>query len=185
MAKKRITRVYTKTGDSGDTSLVGGKRVSKSSLRVSAYGDVDELNAVIGLCRTSIYDQGLKGIIRDIQNDLFILGADLASPGDISVPRIDEAMIENLEKVIDTYLEDLEPLREFILPAGSESGSRLHLARVVSRRAERSVVRLSEDEEINPLAVTYLNRLSDLLFVLARTANRLDSYDEIFVDFKK
>ena len=185
MSKKRITRVYTRTGDDGLTSLVGGSRVSKSSPRVQSYGDVDELNASIGLARKEINDEELTRIVTEIQNDLFILGADLASPADIEVPRVSEQMVKRLENHIDNYLAELEPLREFILPAGSGAGSYLHFARTISRRAERSVVRMMEEEDQNSLALNYLNRLSDLLFVLARIANKRDSFDEVFVDFNK
>ncbi len=185
MSKKRITKVYTKTGDDGTTSLVGGKRVSKSSSRVRSYGDVDELNASLGLARKEIGDRELLAIVTEIQNDLFILGADLASPPDIEVPRVSEIMIERLEKHIDQYLQRLQPLREFILPAGKGAGAYLHFARTISRRAERSVVRLMEEEQQDSLALTYLNRLSDLLFVLARVANEKDSFKEVFVDFNK
>lgn len=185
MSKKRITKVYTRTGDDGSTSLVGGKRVSKSSSRVQSYGDVDELNASIGLARKEITDRGLLEIITEIQNDLFILGADLASPSDVEVPRVSEEMIDKLEKHIDNYLKQLEPLREFILPAGKGSGAYLHFARTISRRAERSVVRLMEEEKQSSHALSYLNRLSDLLFVLARIANESDNFDEVYVDFNK
>lgn len=185
MSKKRITKVYTRTGDDGSTSLVGGKRVSKSSSRVQSYGDVDELNASIGLARKEITDRGLLEIIAEIQNDLFILGADLASPSDVEVPRVSKEMIDKLEKHIDNYLEQLEPLREFILPAGKGSGAYLHFARTISRRAERSVVRLMEEEKQSSHALAYLNRLSDLLFVLARIANERDNFDEVYVDFNK
>src|SRR5581483_7932676 len=139
----RITKVYTKTGDAGQTSLVGGDRVSKADLRVSAYGDVDELNSTLGVARTGT-----------------------------QVPRVDEEMVGGLEREIDRHLEELEPLKEFILPGGSQAGAMLHLARTVARRAERAVVALAEREEINPAALRYLNRLSDLLFVLARVASR-------------
>lgn len=185
MPKKRITRVYTRTGDDGSTSLVGGERVSKSSSRVQSYGDVDELNASLGLVRKETDDPELIDIINEIQNDLFILGADLASPAHIEVPRVTEKMVEKLEKHIDNYLKQLEPLREFILPAGKGAGSSLHFARTISRRAERSVVRMMEEEEQSTLALNYLNRLSDLLFVLARIANKRDSSEEVFVDFNK
>lgn len=185
MPKNRITKVYTRTGDDGKTSLVGGKRVSKSSARVTSYGDVDELNAIIGLARLEIKDDSIKHIIKEIQNDLFILGADLASPPEVNVPRVKSEMIESLEMHIDNYLKELEPLREFILPGGNPAGAVLHLSRTVCRRAERSVVKLMEEEKLDVLPLTYLNRLSDLLFVLARVVNRMDSIDEIFVDFKK
>jgi len=185
MPKNRITKVYTRTGDDGKTSLVGGKRVSKSSARVTSYGDVDELNAVIGLARLEIKDAELERIIKEIQNDLFILGADLASPPDVNVPRVNSKMVENLERHIDRFLKELEPLKEFILPGGNSAGATLHLSRTVCRRAERSIVKLMEEEKLDILPLTYLNRLSDLLFVLARVANRIDSIDEIFADFKK
>jgi cob(I)alamin adenosyltransferase len=167
----RITKVYTKTGDAGQTSLVDGTRVSKADLRVTAYGEVDELNSVLGLARTTIEDEELNAVLGQIQNELFIVGADLATPPSTAVPRVEEALVTQLEKLIDRFLEELKPLKEFILPGGSQAGAMLHLARSVARRAERAVVALSEREEINPQAVVYLNRLSDLLFVLGRVAN--------------
>jgi cob(I)alamin adenosyltransferase len=168
----RITRVYTKTGDAGQTSLVSGDRVSKADLRVSAYGDVDELNSVLGVTRTFPLDAELNELLGRLQNELFTVGADLATPSGTPVPRVEEEMVTGLEEVIDKYLEELEPLREFILPGGSQAGAMLHLARTVARRAERVVVALAEREEINAAALHYLNRLSDLLFVLARVANK-------------
>jgi cob(I)alamin adenosyltransferase len=167
----RITRVYTKTGDAGETSLVNGDRVSKASLRVSAYGDVDELNSLLGIVITLSTDEEINSVILRLQNELFIVGADLATPPGMSVPRVDEEMVRQLESEIDRFLEQVEPLREFILPGGCQSGAMLHLARTVNRRAERAVVALTEAEETNPFALTYLNRLSDLLFVLARLMN--------------
>jgi ATP:cob(I)alamin adenosyltransferase len=139
MAKKRITKVYTRTGDKGLTSLVGGQRVSKASARVEAYGDIDELNAVLGIARLEAQDSEIKESIPEIQNDLFIIGADLASPPEIQVPRISKERITELEKIIDKFLEELEPLKEFILPSGRGGGPYLHLARTVSRRAERKL----------------------------------------------
>lgn len=168
----RITKVYTKTGDGGQTSLVNGARVSKADLRVSAYGDVDELNSLLGVTRTFPLDEELKALLGRLQNELFTLGADLATPSGTPVPRVDEEMVKSLEQEIDRYLEELEPLREFILPGGSQAGAMLHLARTVARRAERLVVALGAREEVNEQALRYLNRLSDLLFVLARAANR-------------
>ncbi|MEM7007730.1 MAG: cob(I)yrinic acid a,c-diamide adenosyltransferase [Thermodesulfobacteriota bacterium] len=185
MAKKRITKVYTKTGDRGLTSLVGGERVSKGSLRVDSYGDVDELNAVLGIVRTLGVDEEINSLIIKIQNDLFIMGADLASPADIEVPRVSAESITFLENEIDRYLEELEPLKEFILPSGGKGGSYLHFARTVSRRAERKVVKLMEDQDIGENPLIYLNRLSDLLFVLARVQNQRDDFTETFVEFKK
>jgi len=181
----RISRVYTKTGDAGETSLVGGARVSKASLRVDAYGDVDELNSVIGLARAGLEDQEIDELLGVIQNDLFTLGSDLASPAEIKVPRIEVPFIANLEQESDRFLEGLEPLKEFILPGGSRSGATLHLARTVARRAERRVVELGATEQINPLAIVYLNRLSDLLFILARVANHRAGAPEKMTDFSK
>jgi len=185
MSKTRITKVYTKTGDKGLTSLVGGERVSKASLRVDSYGDVDELNAVLGIIRSQGVDDEINALIVKIQNDLFIMGADLASPMDIEVPRVSAESVENLETTIDKFLEELEPLKEFILPSGNVGGSYLHFARTVSRRAERKVVKLMEQEDIGENVLIYLNRLSDLLFVLARIENKRGNFKETFVDFKK
>lgn len=168
----RITKVYTRTGDAGKTSLVSGDRVSKADLRVSAYGDVDELNSVLGVVRTGPLDVELSELLGRLQNDLFTVGADLATPAGTPVPRVSPEMVTELEQVIDQYLEELEPLKEFILPGGSSAGAMLHLARTVARRAERVVVALAEREEITAEALQYLNRLSDLLFVLARAANK-------------
>jgi len=182
----RITKVYTKAGDGGQTSLVGGARVSKASLRVDAYGEVDELNSVLGLARVhSGDDDDVEGLLAVIQNELFTLGADLASPSKISVPRIDEAFVARLEEATDRFLEELEPLKEFILPGGTESGAALHLARAVARRAERRAVALSEAEEVNPQTIIYLNRLSDLLFVMARVVNHRAHVGETMTDFSK
>lgn len=181
----RISKVYTRTGDKGETSLVGGERVSKASLRVDSYGEVDELNSVIGVARARLGDPEIDDLLGLIQNDLFTLGADLASPSRVEVPRISGEFISTLEELSDRYLEQLEPLKEFILPGGSEGGATLHLARTVARRAERRVVELSAAEEINPLAVTYLNRLSDLLFILARVVNQRKGAPEKMTDFSK
>lgn len=181
----RITRVYTKSGDTGQTSLVGGVRVSKASPRVDAYGDVDELNSVIGMARSQIHDKEVDDALGLIQNDLFTVGGDLASTSDISVPRIDESFVSRLEKLADRFLAELEPLTEFILPGGSDAGAVLHFARTVARRAERRVVSLSGVEEINPETIVYLNRLSDLLFILARLVNRREGVRETMTDFSK
>ncbi len=185
MAKTRITKVYTKTGDEGLTSLVSGERVSKASPRVDSYGDVDELNAVLGVIRSQGVDDEIGSLLIKIQNDLFIMGADLASPPEIEVPRVSDESITILEQAIDTFLEELEPLKEFILPSGDEAGSSLHLARTVCRRAERRVVELVQSEEVGGNALIYLNRLSDLLFVMARLQNKRSGFEETFVDFKK
>jgi cob(I)alamin adenosyltransferase len=179
----RITKVYTRTGDGGETGLVDGSRVSKASLRVEAYGEVDELNSWLGLVRVQLKDAELDAILGIIQNDLFIVGADLASPLSVSLPRIEQSFITALEEWADIYLEELPPLKEFILPGGSEAGALLHLARTVARRAERQIVRLAATEEINPLTIGYINRLSDLLFVLARLVNQRTTVPEQAVDF--
>jgi cob(I)alamin adenosyltransferase len=181
----RISKVYTKTGDGGETSLVGGKRVSKASLRVDTYGDVDELNSYVGLARAFLKDSEIDEALSLIQNDLFTLGADLASPSEIEVPRIHDEFIATLEELSDRFLEELEPLKEFILPGGCEAGSALHLARTVARRSERKVVALSGEEEINPQTIIYLNRLSDLLFILARLVNKRAGVPEKMTDFSK
>ncbi len=196
----RISKVYTRGGDEGKTSLATGARISKASRRVSAYGDVDELNSFLGLARARIADQALQQLVGQIQNDLFVVGADLATPVPDPAPdpakakpdsmrRISQKEVESLEKSIDLYNDSLPPLKEFILPAGNEAGALLHVARAVARRAERGAVRLSEEAEaeeagrINPQAITYLNRLSDLLFVLARVVNRQGGSAEVFAEF--
>ncbi|HVF89393.1 MAG TPA: cob(I)yrinic acid a,c-diamide adenosyltransferase [Blastocatellia bacterium] len=181
----RISKVYTKTGDAGETSLVGGKRVSKASPRVDAYGDVDELNSVIGVARAHLTDSEIDEALSLVQNDLFTLGADLASPLDVQVPRIEESFVRTLEGLSDRFLAELEPLREFILPGGSVAGATLHLARTVARRAERRVVALGAVEEINAETIVYINRLSDLLFILARAVNHREGAREKMTDFSK
>jgi cob(I)alamin adenosyltransferase len=186
MAKgMRISKVYTRTGDSGETSLVGGARVSKASLRVEAYGDVDELNSLIGFARSLGDDTEIDEALALVQNDLFTVGGDLASPSGIEVPRVGEEFVASLEALSDRFLKELEPLTEFILPGGCEAGATLHLARTVARRAERRVVALSEAEEINSETIIYLNRLSDLLFILARVVNRRAAVPEKMTDFSK
>lgn len=179
----RITRVYTKTGDRGETSLVDGSRVGKDSLRVAAFGDVDELNSVLGLTRAWNEEPEIDAILELLQNDLFTVGADLATPMGMAVPRVDDERVKKLEGLIDQLLEELEPLKEFILPSGTQVGAGLHLARSVARRAERLVVSLGRNEETNPAALIYLNRLSDLLFVMARVANKRAGVTETAADF--
>lgn len=184
----RISKVYTRGGDGGQTSLASGARASKDSLRVCAYGEVDELNSFLGLARTKIAGTELQRLLEQIQNDLFILGADLAAPlpaGGKQDPirRISQVEVEILERAIDHYNEMLPSLEEFILPAGNEAGALLHVTRAVARRAERETVRLAQAENINPQALIYLNRLSDLLFVLARVANRQGGSSEVFAQF--
>jgi len=181
----RITKVYTRGGDQGETSLVGGARVSKASARVESYGDVDELNSIIGLARAGLQDPEVDESLGLIQNDLFTVAADLASPMSVEVPRVSEALITALESMADRYNQELGPLKEFILPGGCEAGATLHLARTVARRAERRAVALAEREDSNPQVVVYLNRLSDLLFILARTINHRTGVPEKLADFSK
>ncbi len=169
-------KIYTKTGDGGETGLFGGRRVPKDSLRVETYGAVDELNSLIGVCRSLNTVQEIDAVLGEIQNGLFTLGSDLATPADPprkDVPRIGAAEISGLERHIDAIDPLLEPLRNFILPGGSQRAAMLHLARSVCRRAERLVVRLTREERLPSEPTIYLNRLSDLLFVLARRVNAL------------
>lgn len=170
-------KIYTKTGDSGATGLFGGGRVQKDDPRVEAYGDVDELNAVLGMARAMEPLPRIDEILVPMQRDLFSIGALLATPDldkmekHLSKANIDEHRIADLERAIDLCEQELEPLKAFIIPGGSRKGAVLHVARTVCRRAERRVVHLQREVEIPPLVVIYLNRLSDLLFVLARVAN--------------
>ena len=170
---------YTRTGDRGETGLYGGTRVGKENPRVEAYGAVDELNSQIGLARAIVKDPKTKKILKTIQEDLFTLGGDLASElVSANVPRISKSHVDNLEKTIDAIHVKLRPLRRFILPTGSVAGAQFHVARAVCRRAERRVVALAKIEAINPDAVPYVNRLSSLLFDLARAANQRDKVRE-------
>ncbi len=169
-------KIYTKTGDRGETGLFGGERVPKDSARVEAYGTVDELNACLGVVCAQVPEGDVADCLRRIQSELFDLGADLATPLAVTtttkqVPRTREEQTTQLEQWIDRYEEELPPLTRFILPSGSQAGAILHFARTVCRRAERRVVRLRQTEEVNAEIVRYLNRLSDLLFVLARVVN--------------
>jgi len=170
-----LNRIYTRTGDGGATRLASGAPVSKTDARVEAYGSVDEANAALGLARLSTMgDQRLDPILQRVQNDLFDLGADLATPETEGGPpklRIAASQVERLETEIDALNADLAPLDSFVLPGGSAAAAALHVARTVCRRAERSCVALAERESVNPEALKYLNRLSDLLFVAARVAN--------------
>ena len=172
----RLSKIYTRTGDSGETGLGDGSRTAKNSLRVEAYGTVDELNSVIGLLLASKLPPGIEPLLTRLQHELFDLGGELCMPGTVLIP---ESYVERLEKDLDTLNEDLPPLKDFILPGGSEAAARCHLARTVSRRAERRVVSLAENEEVNPISVKYLNRLSDFLFVAARVIARADGGSEV------
>lgn len=170
----RLTKIYTRTGDKGDTGLVSGQRVSKDSARIWAYGTVDELNSAIGVARACRLNKKTDGILAQIQNDLFNLGAELATPPSKLIkgmPQIEQRHIDALEKLMDQLNARLGPLTEFILPSGCPAGAALHLARTICRRAERFCVRLAREETVGELVVPYLNRLGDALFVLARWVN--------------
>ena len=184
-----LNKIYTRTGDAGDTGLSTGERVKKFDARVSAYGEVDETNACIGLVRLHTADDAvLDPILERIQNELFDLGADLATPERPGKPlgwealRITGPQVEHLERDIDRLNEALSPLNSFVLPAGTAAATTLHLARTVCRRAERMAVRLADDpgEAVSAEALKYLNRLSDLLFVMARHANAKDAGDVLW-----
>jgi cob(I)alamin adenosyltransferase len=180
----KLTKIYTRGGDKGQTSLGNGKRVAKHDLRVAAYGTVDEANAVIGLVRLETEGK-LDLLLGRIQNDLFDVGADLCTPeeADPKYPplRVTAAQVERLEQEIDHYNASLEPLTSFILPGGSRLAAQFHLARTVARRAERDMTALAEQEAVNAEAIKYVNRLSDLLFVLARHANDDGKADVLWV----
>jgi cob(I)alamin adenosyltransferase len=168
-------KIYTKTGDDGTTALFGAGRVAKHHPRIEAYGTADEANSVIGLVLAQLPSEAeaCRSLLNQVQYDLFVVGGDLATPEDgaYPVPRVTEIMVQTLEDAIDKYEADLPPLKNFILPAGHEASATLHIARTVCRRAERAVTTLNEYERINIAVGHYLNRLSDLLFVLARWVN--------------
>ncbi|WP_343517758.1 cob(I)yrinic acid a,c-diamide adenosyltransferase [Sphingomonas sp.] len=172
----KLNRIYTRTGDDGTTGLVDGSRVAKNDPRMAAIGDVDEANSAIGVAVAALGGEYPARLLETVQNDLFDLGADLATPGEDFTPsetalRIAPAQVARLEVAIDAANEALEPLRSFILPGGSTVAAALHLARAITRRAERTAVAAAQEVPLNPQALAYLNRLSDLLFVLAREAN--------------
>ena len=172
-----LNKIYTKTGDKGDTALGDGSRVSKDSERVNAYGNVDELNASIGIVK-NFANQEMNEILSEIQNDLFDLGADLCVPDEIKSQkklRISSNQVKKLESNIDFMNKTLQPLKSFILPGGSKAASFMHLSRTICRRAERSLVSLNRNEKINENALKYLNRLSDWLFVASRLDNQENS----------
>ncbi|MBX3171305.1 MAG: cob(I)yrinic acid a,c-diamide adenosyltransferase [Candidatus Eremiobacteraeota bacterium] len=181
----RINRVVTRTGDGGQTALIGGERISKSSLRVDSYGEVDELNSCLGLAAAWLQDTQALELLQLVQHRLFTLGADLAAPEGVSVPRMLAGHVEELEQAMEPLMGELPPLEEFILPGGGPAGAALHLARTVARRAERSTVALASHEPVNEQAIIYLNRLSDFLFVLARVVNKRQSQPEKLADFSQ
>lgn len=172
----RLSRIYTRTGDQGTTGLGNGNRVSKNSLRVHAMGDVDELNASIGLLLCEALPDEVRELLVGVQHDLFDLGGELCIPG---MTMISEGHVSRLENALDGLNDSLEPLKDFILPGGSRAAALAHLARTVCRRAERMTVALSQEEAVNDAPRQYLNRLSDLLFVLGRVLNRADGHGDV------
>lgn len=182
----RLTRIYTRTGDEGVTGLAGGQRVPKDSARVAAYGSVDELNSHIGVALSAGLHAELVRALKVIQNELFNLGSDLATLEKdrqrLAIPQIEQRHIDAMEQWTDRVLRELGPLENFILPGGSPGAAALHVARAVCRRAERDVITLGRHEPINLLAVKYLNRLSDVLFVMARYQNHVNGVSEVYWD---
>ncbi|WNG20340.1 cob(I)yrinic acid a,c-diamide adenosyltransferase [Cystobacter fuscus] len=176
-------KIYTKTGDTGETGLFGGGRVRKDSVRVDAYGEVDELNATLGLARSLSMPSDLDALLQRLQEQLFTVGAVLATPPGTKasgfIPPLKAEWISDMERAIDTFEGELSPMTHFILPAGVQAAAALHLARTVCRRAERRVVTALSEGEASKDAVAYLNRLSDLLFVMARVANRRAGVEDV------
>ena len=170
-------KIYTKTGDKGETGLFGGERVSKNNLRLNAYGSIDELNSFLGLAVIEVTNNEIKNVLKDLQNKLFVLGSDLATPeteknAKLKITRLPESYITDTEKTIDKFEAQLDELKNFILPGGSKGSAILHVCRTISRRAEREVVALKNTENIGENIVIFLNRLSDLFFVLSRFENK-------------
>ena len=172
----RLTKIYTRTGDRGTTGLGDGSRVDKDSLRVEAYGTIDEVNSAIGLVLASDLPQAVRDCLTRIQHELFDLGGELCMPGHTMIP---DDYVTGLENDLDGFNEALPALKDFILPGGSESAARCHLARTLARRAERRVISLAHNETMNEASIRYLNRLSDLLFVIARVLARHDGGAEV------
>jgi cob(I)alamin adenosyltransferase len=178
----KLNKIYTRTGDDGTTGLVGGGRISKADPLMAAIGDIDEANSAIGVALASIDDDGTATTLRRVQNELFDLGADLATPLDMDGGlRVTSEQIDRLEREIDAMNAALSPLTSFVLPGGAAGAAQLHLARAIVRRAERSAVAASADNALNPRALTYINRLSDWLFVAARRLNNLGASDVLWV----
>lgn len=185
----KLNKIYTKTGDDGTTGLVDGSRTTKNNARMAAIGDVDELNSALGLAICEVVDAAVAQSLRTIQNDLFDLGADLATPaseGDDFAPsemilRVTPSQVERLESEIDAVNDHLDPLTSFILPGGEKSAAAIHLARAIARRAERAAVSAAQVMAINPQALAYINRLSDYLFVLGRMLNNAGKADILWV----
>jgi len=182
-------KIYTKTGDKGETGLFGGERVSKNSPRINAYGTVDELNSFIGFTITEVKDEKLKKDLNEIQNKLFTVGTDLATPDTeknkkLKINRTPPEYAAEMENLIDTYTEKLEELRNFILPGGSKGAALLHICRTICRRAEREVVALNDKAKIGKNIIIFLNRLSDLFFVLSRYENKISNIPDIIWNSK-
>ncbi len=182
----RITRVYTRSGDDGTTALGGGRRVPKDAPRVTAYGTVDEVNSCVGMALSAGVTPELAGPLKTIQNELFHLGADLCTPeedkGRVPGPRMEPRHVEALEALMDRLMAGLPALENFVLPGGTPAAALLHLARAVCRRAERDVIALARQEAVGPHVITYLNRLSDALFVMARFENKLKNQPDVTWD---
>jgi cob(I)alamin adenosyltransferase len=175
----RLTRIYTRGGDAGETSLGDGSRTSKLDPRIEAFGTVDELNATLGVVLAGNLPSEIRPVLERVQNELFDLGADLSVPAQVEGRlRVAQPMVDRLEEDCDRFNADLPELRSFVLPGGTEAASRLHVARTICRRAERETLRAANQHELGPLVGVYLNRLSDLLFILARAANALAGRDE-------
>jgi cob(I)alamin adenosyltransferase len=175
----RLTKIYTRGGDTGETSLGDGSRVSKLDCRIGAFGTVDELNSALGVVLAGAVPPDLRVPLEQVQNELFDVGADLSVPWGVADRlRVDQASIDGLERFCDHFNNALPELRSFVLPGGSETAAGLHVARTICRRAEREVLLASQELDLNPLVLAYLNRLSDLLFILARTANARVGRDE-------
>jgi len=172
----RLSKIYTRTGDDGSTGLGDGSRVAKDSARVAAYGTVDEANSAIGLVLAASVQPDVAELLTSVQHQLFDLGGELCIPGHAAIQAAD---IDALEQALDRYNDPLPPLKDFILPGGGEAAARCHLARTIVRRAERETVALSRHESVRPEAIRYLNRLSDLLFVLARVLARASGHGEV------
>jgi len=175
----RLTRIYTRGGDAGETSLGDGSRASKLDCRIGAFGTVDELNSALGIVLAGACPDELRPVLERVQNELFDVGADLSVPWGVTDRlRVEQGMIDRLEQECDRFNADLPELRSFVLPGGTEASARLHVARTVCRRAERDALAGSQEVELNPLVLVYLNRLSDLLFILARAANAAAGREE-------
>ena len=172
-------KIYTKTGDDGTTGLQGGKRVSKANPRIIAYGAVDEINSSLGIVLSNNVDDDIRQILTKIQNDLFVAGSELSSLDNEKPQQITTQMVEFLENKIDQLEKELAPITNFILPGGHNLASLIHMARTITRRTETQVISLSEKEKVNENCIKYLNRLSDLLFVMARTVNKRNGIDDV------